>query len=160
MKRSQRLQSIIDLHVRQEKEALLILGRSQQQLQEQQAQLEHLKTYRHEYLTKLADRQQNGMNVSQLLEFRAFADKLNKAIEGQRQAVSVQEREFQRARSKWEDCHQRTKSLEKLAEMAAAEEHKLENKREQNELDARAARSARKDGIKNALSKKSVGEIS
>lgn len=150
MKRSQRLKTIIDLHARQEKEALQILGRSQQQLQEQQAQLEHLKTYQQEYLTKLAARQQLGMNVSQLLEYRAFADKLDKAIEGQRKAVAVQEREYQRDLTKWEDCHQRTKSLEKLGQLAIAEEIKLEHKREQNEQDARASRSTRKDGIKNA----------
>ena len=150
MKRSQRLKTIIDLHARQEKEALQILGRSQQQLQEQQAQLEHLKTYHQEYLAKLAERQQIGMNVSQLLEFRAFADKLDKAIDGQRQAVVVKEREYQRSRIKWEDCHQRSKSMERLGQMAVAEELKLENKLEQNEQDARAARSARKSGIKNA----------
>lgn len=150
MKRSQRLQSIVELHALQERDALQLMGRCQQQLQEQQKQLEHLKVYRQEYLAKLADRQQQGMNVSQLLEFRAFADKLDKAIEGQRQAVLVQEREFHRAQSKWEEKHQRTKSLEKLSQMAVAEELKLENKREQNEQDARAARSARKDGANSA----------
>lgn len=150
MKRSQRLKTIIDLHARLEKEALQALGRSQQQLQEQQAQLEHLKTYRQEYLAKLAKQQRVGMNVSQLLEFRAFADKLDKAIDGQRQAVTVKEREYQRALTKWEDCHQRSKSIEKLGEMAVAEELKQEDKREQSEQDARAARSARKTGIKSA----------
>lgn len=150
MKRSQRLQTIVDLHVRQEKDALQIMGRCQQQLQEQQNQLTHLKTYRGEYLQKLAERQQLGMNVSQLLEFRAFADKLDIAIEGQHQAVLTQEREYQRAQNKWEECHQRTKSLEKLSELALAEELKLEIKREQVEQDARASRSSRKDGVNNA----------
>lgn len=150
MKRSQRLQTIIDLHERQEKDALQIMGRCQQQLQEQQNQLANFETYRAEYLQKLAERQQQGMNVSQLLEFRAFADKLDKAIEGQRQAVFAQEREFQRARIKWEECHQRTKSLQKLSELALAEEMKLEHKREQSEQDARASRSSRKDGANNA----------
>ena len=150
MKRSQRLQTIVDLHVRQEKDALQIMGRCQQQLQEQQNQLTNLKTYRGEYLQKLAERQQVGMNVSQLLEFRAFADKLDIAIDGQYQAVLTQEREFQRAKSTWEECHQRTKSLEKLSELALAEELKLEIKREQVEQDARASRSSRKDGANNA----------
>ena len=150
MKRSERLQTIVDLHVSQEKEALQIMGRCQQHLQEQQTQLEHLQTYRHEYQVKLAERQQIGMNVSQLLEFRAFADKLDKAIEGQRQAVIQHERDFQRARGTWEERHQRTKSLEKLSELAVAEEQKVENKREQNEQDARAARTGRKDGINSA----------
>lgn len=150
MKRSQRLQSIIKLHVDQEKQAMQTLGRCQQLLQEQQTQLVHLQTYRQEYLSKLADRQRAGMNVSQLLEFRAFAEKLDKAIEGQRQAVVVQERDYQRARAKWEDCHQRTQSLEKLGKIAQAEELKQEEKQEQTELDARAARTSRNNGVKNA----------
>jgi flagellar FliJ protein len=150
MKRSQRLHTIVELHAAQEKDALKIMGRCQRQLEEQQHQLEHLRTYREEYLAKLAVRQQQGMNVSQLLEFRAFADKLDKAIEGQRQAVLLQEREFHRAQARWEECHQRTKSLEKLSDIALAEELKLENKREQHEQDARAARSSRRDGINSA----------
>lgn len=150
MKRSQRLQTIIDLHARQENDALRVMGHCQQQLELQQAQLDHLQNYKLEYLQKLVDRQRLGMNVNQLLEFRAFADKLDKAIEGQRQTVAKHERELQRARVAWEECHQRTKSLQKLGELAAAEELKLEYKREQNEQDARAARSARKDGMGSA----------
>jgi len=150
MKRSQRLQTVIDIHTQQESEALRLLGRNQQQLQVQQTQLEHLQNYRQEYLSKLGERQRVGMNVSQLLEFRAFADKLDKAIEGQQQAVIRLEREVQRAQIKWEECHQRTKSLQRLGELAVAEELKIENKREQSEQDARAARSARKSGIGSA----------
>jgi len=150
MKRSQRLQTIIDIYTRQESEALQILGRSQQQLQVQQTQLEHLQNYQQEYLSKLVERQRTGMNVSQLLEFRAFADKLDKAIEGQRQAVLLQERDVHRAQKKWEECHQHTKSIQRLGDIAVAEELKIENKREQTEQDARAARSVRKNGIGSA----------
>ena len=150
MKRSQRLQTIIDLHARQENDALQLMGHCQQQLEIQQTQLEHLQNYKLEYLNKLVDRQRAGMNVNQLLEFRAFADKLDKAIEGQRQTVIMHERELQRARAKWEECNQRTKSLQKLGELAVAAENKIENKREQSEQDARAARTARKDGMGSA----------
>jgi len=150
MKKSERLKVVIDLHARQEQDALEAMGRVQQKLQAQQIQLENLQTYRIEYGNKLLDRQRLGMNVNQLLEFRAFADKLDKAIDGQRHAVMLQERELQRARQRWEECHQRTKSLMKVSELALVEELKIENKREQAEQDARAARSARKDGMRNA----------
>ncbi len=150
MKRSQRLRPIIDLYARQEQDALLALGRSQRQLQDLQAQLEQLTLYRQEYLQKLAERQRTGMNVGQLQEFRAFADKLDKAITGQRQAVSLQQREVQRASNQWEETSHRTKSLEKLAEIAVTEERHQAHKREQSEQDDFAARSARKDGIRNA----------
>ncbi len=150
MKRSQRLQTVIDLHSRQENDALKVLGNCQQQLDIEQKQLDNLQSYHQEYLSKLVERQQVGMNVSQLLEFRAFADKLQKAIEGQRQTVVQKERETDRARHRWEECHQRTKSLQRLGQLAAAEELRTENRREQSEQDARAARSSRKDGMRNA----------
>ena len=146
MKKSERLQVIIDLHQRQEKDALEALGRVQQALQAQQDQLQHLYDYRIEYGNKLLERQKLGMNVNQLLEFRAFADKLDKAIDGQRQSVAAQERELQKVRKHWEECHQRTKSLRRVSELAVIEEVKLENKREQAEQDARAGRAGRKDG--------------
>lgn len=147
MKKSQRLKVVIELHERQEKEALEAMGRQQQKLDEQQRQLDNLQSYRLEYGHKLLDRQKQGMNVNQLLEFRAFADKLDKAIDGQRNAVLAQERELQRLHAMWEECHQRSKSLRKLSELALLEEQKLETRREQAEQDDRAARSARKDGM-------------
>ncbi|NOV28640.1 flagellar export protein FliJ [Methylomonas sp. ZR1] len=150
MKKSQRLKVIIDLHARQEHDALQALGICQQKLQEQQAQLENLQSYRLDYLGKFAVRQQAGINISQLMEFRAFADKLDQAIESQQQTVSNHEREMQRARKRWEEAHQRTKSLQKVSELALIEEMKVEQKREQAEQDDRAARSGRKDGTGSA----------
>ncbi len=150
MKKSERLQVIIDLQANQEMEALEALGRCQQKRQQQQAQLESLQNYQQEYQNNLAERQRRGMNINQLLEFRAFADKLDKAIEGQRQTVQLQEREVQYAQKHWEEAHQRRKSLQKVSDLARAEELKLENKREQVEQDARAARTGRRDGTRNA----------
>lgn len=146
MQKSARLKVIIDLHARQEQEALEALGRCQQKLQEQLAQLENLQKYRQEYADRFAEQQRAGMNVNQLMELRAFADKLDKAIEGQQRGVSMQENELQKARKQWEEYHQRTKSLQKVSDLALAEELKVESKREQLEQDARAARSGRKDG--------------
>ncbi|MBD9355576.1 flagellar export protein FliJ [Methylomonas albis] len=150
MKKSQRLKVIIDLHARQERDALEAMGVCQQKLQEQQAQLESLQSYRLDYLAKFAVRQQAGINIGQLMEFRAFADKLDQAIESQQQTVNNHEREVQRARKRWEDAHQRTKSLQKVSDLALVEEMKVEQKREQAEQDDRAARSGRKDGTGSA----------
>lgn len=150
MKKSQRLKVIIELHARQERDALEALGVVQQKLRDQQAQLENLQDYRLEYLGKFAERQQLGIPISQLMEFRAFADKLDMAIESQRQMVNNVERDVQRARKHWEESRQRTKSLQKVSDLALAEELKVEQKREQAEQDDRAARSGRKDGTGSA----------
>lgn len=150
MKKSERLKVIIDLHARQEQDALQIMGLCQQKLQVQQAQLENLQKYRLEYNARFAEQQRAGMNVSQLLELRAFADKLDKAIEGQQSVVSNHENELLRARKQWEERHQRTKSLQKVSDLALAEELKIEARREQNEQDEHAARSGRKNGTGDA----------
>lgn len=150
MKKSDRFNTIIDLHIQQEKTALEALGRVQQLLHDQQAQLDHLQNYRLEYAAKLIEQQRQGMHVSQLMEYRAFSDKLDKAIEGQRQTVLRHERDVQAARRHWEDCLQRRKSLQKVKEMALIEERRIEDKREQAELDAHAARLARKNGTGSA----------
>lgn len=150
MKKSQRFKVIIDLYSRQERDALEALGLSQRKLQEQHAQLLNLQQYRQEYQQKLIVRQQAGININQLLELRAFADKLDDAIEGQQRTVNNHERDVQRARQHWEESHQRTQSLQKLTDIALLEEFKLEEKSEQREQDARAARSGRSDGTGNA----------
>ena len=150
MKKSQRLKVIIDLHARQERNALEAMGVAQQKLQEQSSQLDNLENYRLDYQVKFALRQQAGINISQLMEFRAFADKLDQAIESQKQTVSNHQREVQRARKRWEDAHQRTKSLQKVSDLALVDEMKVEQKREQAEQDDRAARSGRKDGTGSA----------
>ncbi|MCQ8181599.1 flagellar export protein FliJ [Methylomonas sp. SURF-1] len=150
MKKSQRLNVVIELQARQEQDALAALGLAQQRLQEQQVQLDNLLNYRVEYLNNFAARQQGGIPVSQLLEFRAFSEKLDSAIDSQRQLVLQYEREVQRARKHWEDSRQRTKSLRKVSELALAEEIKIEQKREQAEQDDRAARMANGNGTGSA----------
>lgn len=148
-KKSERLKLIVSLHARQEQDALQALGRSQQKLLDLQSQLQQLQKYREDYRVNFDKQQRAGMNVNQLLEFRAFADKLDKAIDGQQLAVSNQEQELLRARQAWDECHQRTKSLQKICDLALNEELALEFKREQLEQDARAAR-IKKDGMGSA----------
>ncbi len=149
-KKSQRLKVIIELQLIQEQEALQALGRCQQKFQELFTQLEGLHTYRLEYQANLTKKQALGMGINQLLEFRAFAEKLDKAIAGQQLAMKAQEQELQRAQNYWEESRQRTKSLQKVSDLAEAEELKSENRREQFEQDARASRTNKKDGIGSA----------
>ncbi len=147
-KKSERLKMITDLHARQEQEALQALGRSQQKLLELQTQLQQLQKYRLDHKAKV-EKQTTAMSINQFLEFRAFADKLDKAITGQQLAVNIQEQDLQKVRKNWEEKHQRTKSLQKISDLALVEELKAEFKQEQLEQDARAARSG-KNGIKSA----------
>lgn len=150
MKKSERFQVIIDLQERQEKQALRELGVCQQQQQALEGQLRNLCDYRREYAEKYDAAESRGLSIGQLLEFRAFIDKLDKAIEAQQQTVEAKKRELLRYRKNWEQKHCKTQSLQKIGEQAQREELKLADKLEQVENDERACRTGRKNGMGSA----------
>lgn len=150
MKKSQRLKVIVDLNADNEKKALDGLGKAQRKKQELQVQLENLQQYRLEYTDQYQAMSEKGVNISQLLEFRAFIDKLDKAINEQKQTVLDMDNNLSFARKNWERWHQKTKSLQKVCKSALREEDKQDDKREQNEQDDRASRLGRNGGTRNA----------
>jgi len=143
MKKSQRIKTLVEIKATQEKNTLEALGASQRKLLATQAQLESLRKYRQEYQDRFNQLGHAGTSVGQLLEFRSFMDKLDKAIAGQEQALSECETDLMTKRKIWEGLHQRTQSLQKVCNSVLAAEIKQEGKREQLEQDERVSRSAR-----------------
>lgn len=143
MKKSQRLKTIVEIKAAQEKTTLEALGASQRKLSATQAQLESLRQYRQEYQDRFKQLGDAGINVVQLLEFRSFMDKLDKAIAGQEHALSECKTDLITKRKIWEGMHHRTQSLQKVCNSALAAEIKHEGKLEQLEQDERASRSGR-----------------
>jgi len=152
VKKSQRIKTIVEIKATQEKKALEVLGAVQRKLQSMQAQVEGLRSYRKEYQDRFDLLGVKGVNVSQLLEFRSFIDKLDKAIIGQEQMLSSIEAEVETKRKIWEDLHHKTQSLQKVCDSALVVEMKQEAKREQQEQDERASRIGRNNsnGMGNA----------
>jgi flagellar FliJ protein len=150
MKKSDRLKVIVDLNSESEKKVLKELGSIQRKKNELLTQLDNLQNYQQDYIEKYQSISQSGVNIAQLLEFRAFISKLDKAIDEQRQAIDKINEEVSFARKNWEIQHQKTKGLKKVCNSALAEELKVEDKREQNELDDRASRKHQNSGIRNA----------
>ena len=144
MKKSQRIKTIVDIKATQEKSALEALGASQRKLLTTQAQVESLRKYRQEYQDKYNKLGCVGFSVVQLLEFRSFMDKLDKAIAGQEHSLSECETDVLMKRKIWEGMHHRTQSLQKVCNSALAAEIKQEGKLEQLEQDERASRSGRR----------------
>jgi flagellar FliJ protein len=149
MKKSQRLKIIVDLNATDEKKALEALGKAQRKKKQLQAKLAELQQYQQDYKIKFQAISETGVNINQLLEFRAFISKLELAIDGQKKAVLELEEEVSFVRKTWERKHQKTKSLQKVCDTALEEEVKIEDKREQKEQDDQASRLGR-GGTKNA----------
>jgi flagellar FliJ protein len=143
MKKSQRIKTIVDIKTTQEKSALEALGESQRKLLSTQAQVESLRKYRQEYQDRFNQLGSVGISVVQLLEFRSFMDKLDKAIAGQEQSLSECETDLITKRKIWEGMHHRTQSLQKVCNTALAVEIKQEDKLEQLAQDERTSRLGR-----------------
>ncbi len=150
MKKSERLKSIVGIQSQQEKQALEALGMCQRQHLAMTEQLRNLQLYRQEYTTKYDAIETRGASVSEIMEFRAFITKLDKAIDAQQQTVDAKNKELMRFRKNWEQKHQKTKSLQKIVDQAAGEESKLADRLEQLAQDERASRYGRKGGMENA----------
>jgi flagellar FliJ protein len=152
VKKSQRIKTIVEIKATQEKSALEVLGAVQRKLQGMQAQVEGLKNYRKEYQDRFDQLGGRGVHVAQLLEFRSFIDKLDKAIMGQEQMLGSIEAEVIAKRKIWEELHHKTQSLQRVCDSALAVEMKQEAKREQQDQDERASRIGRNNssGMGNA----------
>lgn len=143
MKKSQRLKVVADIKAAQTHTALEVWGLAQRKCSELRQQLEHLKNYRLEYQNNFNRLGGGGVKVAQLLEYRSFIEKLDKAIAGQEQALAMLDTEMMAKRKLWEGLHQRTQGLNKVCDAALLAEIKQEDKREQLEQDERAGRPSR-----------------
>ncbi len=150
MKKSQRIQVIVDLKVDQEQKALQALGEVQRQHQEILDQIEHLTNYRQEYLEKFSSLGNVGMNIHQLQEFRAFVHKLDIAITGQKQSLQSVADELMRKQKIWLQANQKTQSLQKVQNSALKTEQAQVEKQEQKEQDERSSRTGRGNGTDDA----------
>ena len=141
-KKSQRIKAIVDIKAMQEKKALEVLGAAQRKLVTMQAQVDGLVDYRQEYRNRSNQLGAAGTGVSKLLEFRAFMDKLDKAIAEQELILMEYESEVLTKRKFWKELHYRTQSLQKVCDSALSVELKQEHKQEQLAQDEHASRSA------------------
>ncbi len=150
VKKAQRLQVIVDLRQEQENKALQALGDCQSKHLEMQAQLDNLRNYRQEYQQQYQQLARSGVNVRKLLDFQAFLEKLDQAVEAQLQQLQVAVDELQEKRQKWQAAHRQTLSMHKVHEAAILEEQQLVRQREQREMDEHAQRGGKNDGMENA----------
>ncbi|BCG64093.1 MAG: flagellar FliJ protein [Methyloprofundus sp.] len=150
MKRSQRLQVIVDLKADQEKKYLDALGVAQNNKQQKELQLKNLKDYRQDYLQKNEQTLKKGVSVVRLMEFRAFMEKMDKAVVSEEQLLVNIEQEITSLRKNWELAHMTTKNMQKVQNSARTSELKEVEKKEQLEQDERAGRSSVNNGINSA----------
>ena len=102
MKRSKRLQVIVDIKATQEQKSLEVLGHAQRQQTQMKGQVDGLSSYRSDYVDKCNAFAKGGVKVSRLIEFRSFIDKLDIAITGQEKILKNMEQDVLLKRKTWE----------------------------------------------------------
>lgn len=146
MVKSKRFQPIADLARDAERDAAKALGTALQQLEEGRRQLQQLQGYHDEYLRRLQQLGQQGINGQQLNEYRHFMRNLDNAIEAQKGAVAQAERVLEERKKFWFSKRGRSKALDSVLERYLESEQHQRDKREQREQDDRASRRGGDDG--------------
>lgn len=137
MKRSKRMQSVVELAKTKEMNAARLLGQKQLFLSGQRARLEELVTYREEYTQKFRSEGQLGFDSGRLHEYRVFLEKLNVAIIQQRDRLNQAAGDCHICQESWLSSRVNSKALGKVVDRFRLDENKKKELQEQKDLDER-----------------------
>lgn len=135
MKRSKKLNPIVELAVKATKEALIKVGQANSVWLKDKQQEEELHSYKAEYLSRLRQVDNSLVNAQKVLELRAFLASLDQAIAAQQQQVSISLKTLQNQQQLWQQVRQKEQAMNNLIIRYRQEEMHLELKQEQQEND-------------------------
>lgn len=137
MRRSQRLQVVLQLYQRREDEMSGVVQAAQLQLQTQESQLHQLVTYQRSYQDATVADSGGGqsMSIAQWRRLQDYIDQLSDIIAQQEQQVGLAKAEVERAEVKWQQAHLERRSMESAIDRISREEQVLADRQEQKALD-------------------------
>ncbi len=136
------LDTLIELAQRDCDDAGKRLGAALAAAEETEAKLTMLLGYRDDYAMRLDAAQVAGITPMAYRNFVAFLDKLDNAINGQREVVKHAHYKSAMEKTAWQAAERKRLSYRTLNERAASEALRIENKRDQKQMDEHAARQA------------------
>ena len=139
MIRSRRMEPVARVAAHREQDAAKDLGKQQEVLAGQRAQLDELTQYRIDYAAQFQERAGGGVSATALQDYRQFLDKLDQAIQQQQMVIERQELEVERHRQRWLELRTRCNAMDKVVERFRSEERRAADRREQSETDERSA---------------------
>ena len=139
MIQSRRIDPLLRRAQDHEDEVARALAERQQSLDMHQSRLEELRRYADEY----ANAQMAATSPSQLMTRRAVLDRLDSAVQQQRQTVDRNRERVDAERARLLLASRDKQVLEQLAASYRAQEQKVEDRRDQREMDDIGARRVR-----------------
>ena len=134
------LQTVLELMQTRTDEAtrqLATLLAAEQDAQRKLAMLQH---YRDEYFARFRSAAQNGLRPADWRNYQDFLDRLDEAILQQQQVLGLQKSHTAAGQAEWRRQHGKLKAIDAVAERHWASEARRDQKQEQKEQDAFAAR--------------------
>ncbi|MEJ2608578.1 MAG: flagellar export protein FliJ [Candidatus Thiodiazotropha sp.] len=135
MSPSKRLSPVQRVAHSKEQNAARSMGQARKSLEQEEVKLQQLKQYHQEYLVRFQQMAGEGMNASQLQEYRAFLAKLDEAIQQQEKVVAASMVNHSSSKNNWKHKHTRTQALNKVVDRYREKEQKSANQQEQKESD-------------------------
>lgn len=135
MKKSKRLQPVLQLADRNKKMAEQALANARQQLAGEQQKMTQLDDYLAEYQDNLRQQQATGAQAVALLRGQEFMSRLQDARIQQQQQINLSEQMLAKATALWQATHARYKAMESLIERSIEQEQQAEDRRLQREID-------------------------
>ncbi|HEX7013766.1 MAG TPA: flagellar export protein FliJ [Steroidobacteraceae bacterium] len=140
MTRAQRIKPVQTLVEDAERKLQRSLAGAQRQLVQAEAKLAELERYCEEYRKQFAERALKGMDAPGLRDYQVFLARLNEAIRQQQAIVARARAERDAERQRWQRAATRAKALGHVVEQWRIEEQRIQDRREQREIDERAQR--------------------
>lgn len=135
MKRSERLQIIEKLAQQREDQAAKALAQLRAQLDNEQAQLSELDSYRTEYQAYLQRQGSEGLSIVQWRRTQGFIDQLSQVMQQQQEVIRRCHEQESQLLQHWQRLYQRRKSLEQLVERVSLDEFIAADRAEQKAID-------------------------
>jgi flagellar FliJ protein len=142
MAKQSALETLIELAQRDTDDAAKRLGAALKAVEEGEQKLTMLLGFRDDYAIKLEAAQVSGITPMAYRNFVAFMDKLDIAINGQREVIKHAQHKSSIEKTAWQACERKRLSYRTLNERAAADALRVENKRDQKAMDEHASRQA------------------
>jgi len=138
MKKSQRMNTIVKLARHREHDAVAMLNRCRQELEEKEGQLQELQQYQHDYMRRLESLGGGGADISKINEYRRFISQLSGAIALQQKLVEENRHELALRSQSWHEARLDFRVLGNYQQRCKTQEYQALMKQEQKESDERA----------------------
>jgi flagellar FliJ protein len=136
------LETLMDLARRETDDAAKRLGIALKAVDEARQKHQMLVGYQAEYIKRFEAAQAAGITPMAYRNFVAFIEKLETAVKGQLEMIRHAELRSEQEKAAWQASERKRMSYSTLNDRADAAALKLENKRDQKQMDEHAARQA------------------